>query len=379
MRIYIHFPFCRSKCPYCDFNSQVAGEEIRRQYLQAIIKELEMHRKVLAPSGFAGEEVLSIYCGGGTPSLYPPEALGRVLEGCKELFKVSAQCEISVEVNPSTWSEAELERAAVLGFNRISIGAQSFHDEMLRVLGRTYKAEEAAAAVEHSLRLAGTAVNVDLIYGIPGQTMKIWKETVRMALQFRPHHLSLYALTAHENTPLGREIMGGSLVLPEDSLVAEMYELACGWLREAGYLHYEISNFALPGWECKHNYAYWERSPYLGVGASAHSLMGERLRWKNCDDVDRYLEAIREDRLPLAEAEILSEEEVWEERVLLALRTSEGVDRCVLGENTDMDKLEEDIVLFEELGLVWSGEEKLGFTEKGMMVSDALLYRLMAG
>ena len=270
--LYVHIPFCTAKCTYCDFNSYAGQDSLMAPYAQALASEAALW----APH-VAGRPVETIFFGGGTPSLLPIEHMATIVAALRERFDLAPNAEMTLEANPGTIDLAHLEALRGLGFNRISFGVQSFHDEELRQLERIHDAREVKAAYRWA-RAAGFAnVSLDLIYGLAGQTMASWQTNVMTALALAPDHLSLYALTVEEGTPLARDIGRGRSPGPDLDLQADMFEWNRDRLAEAGFRHYEVSNYARPGRECRHNLVYWHNGDWLGLGAGAHShLFGER-------------------------------------------------------------------------------------------------------
>lgn len=265
--LYIHVPFCRQKCAYCDFSSYAGLEELFEPYVDAVVRDME--RAAAVP-------VRSVYVGGGTPSVLPVALVGRLLAGARRAFHVDAGAEVSVEANPGTVSAAGLAALRALGVNRLSLGVQSLDDGELRLLGRIHTAAEARTALREVREAGFDNVSLDFIFGLPGQPLGSWQATLDRALDLGADHLSLYALTLEECTPLAQAVAAGDLPEPDPDLAADMYELAQERLAAAGYAHYEISNWARPGRECRHNLGYWRNEPYLGVGAGAHSWLGGR-------------------------------------------------------------------------------------------------------
>ncbi|MGH2469196.1 MAG: radical SAM family heme chaperone HemW, partial [Chloroflexota bacterium] len=264
LAIYLHIPFCRTKCSYCDFNTYAGLEHQVPRYVQALCAEVRR-----CPAGAA---VATLNFGGGTPSLLAPSQLAAIIGTCRDHFRLTADAEISLEANPDDASESYFAAIRALGVNRLSFGAQSFHASELRMLTRRHTAEATLKALAMA-RSAGLGnINLDLMYGLPGQTLAAWRENLEVALASRPEHLSLYALTVHEGLPLAAGIAQGSFPTPDDDLAAEMYELAERMAASAGYAQYEISNWSLGGnFPCRHNLAYWRNTGYLGLGAGAHS------------------------------------------------------------------------------------------------------------
>jgi oxygen-independent coproporphyrinogen III oxidase len=280
--IYVHFPFCLSICPYCDFDRQATGFDRVDTYLAAVQREMEQYH--------ASEEVHSIFFGGGTPSLMRPAQVASVLSAIGTTWSVRADAEVTLECNPG---DADLEKLAAFrqaGVNRLSIGVQSLDDRYLELLGRRHSAETARQAAAWA-RTAGFAFNLDFMFGLPGQSLDHWDGTLRQAVQEEPDHLSCYLLTVDERVPLGRDVIRGRLSLPEDDDLAAMYDLTRERLADAGYQQYEISNWAQPGRACRHNLTYWRDQAWIGLGAGAASSYAGR-RWKNSPALERYIGSV---------------------------------------------------------------------------------------
>lgn len=315
--LYIHIPFCRSRCTYCAFNTYAGLKGLIPAYAEALCTEIRAAPSVPAHT---------IYFGGGTPSLLPPHTLARILHCLRDHFPLPPDAEVTLEANPGTVDRAYLRAARELGVNRLSLGVQSVHPDELRLLGRRHTWEEAVAAVE-AARAAGLEnVNLDLIYGLPGQALSGWQETLEAALSLEPDHLSLYALTLEEGTPLQERVAQGELPPPDDDAAAEMYEWAEARLARAGYIHYELSNWARSERHfCRHNLTYWYNEMYLGMGAGASSWWGGR-RWTNVRHPEEYIRR-------LAAGGPVAEEEVEEiplqlemgETMMMGLRLVAGV------------------------------------------------------
>ena len=368
MRLYLHWPFCISRCSYCDFNTRVAGGKVMREYREALSAEL--HTWSLMVSGVESP-LRSLYVGGGTPSTMSGEEVAELVSEAAGLFGLSDGAEVTVEVNPATWSYRDFVHARAGGVNRFSIGVQSTHDRTLHLLGRAHDAGEAMQAVENALRCGAHSVSVDLMYGLPYGDGGSLRRSLREVLELRPHHLSLYALTLAHRSPLAARIAGGEVVPAEEEGVVEEYTQACSQLRAAGYGRYEISNFCIPGHHSRHNLAYWNREEYLGVGAGAHSLLG-KCRFSNATSVLSYIKGLRGGNMAVQEAEMLTEQEEREERIMLGLRTSRGVARPLMGGAED--RMEE----LEEGGLLTTGGGRVRLTTRGILVSNEVIARLLA-
>ncbi|RPJ86012.1 MAG: radical SAM family heme chaperone HemW, partial [Acidobacteria bacterium] len=279
--IYVHIPFCVRKCPYCDFVTAPGNREERVSYLDALQSEIRA-------SEWRGYQARTIYFGGGTPSELGPPDLQRVIETVQDVFGVPSGAECSIECNPGTLSKSKLARMRSMGFNRLSLGVQSFSDRFLRSLGRIHTSAEASEAYQLIRSARFDNVNLDLIFGLPGQTLEDWHKDLREALDLRPEHLSLYGLTIEPETEFGRLKQRGQFEEVDEELAASMYETAVDLCAGAGYVQYEISNFALPGKECRHNLIYWHNEDYLGFGVSAASYVGG-VRWSNVKDRAGYV------------------------------------------------------------------------------------------
>ncbi|MHB8807511.1 MAG: radical SAM family heme chaperone HemW [Anaerolineaceae bacterium] len=288
--VYIHFPFCKSRCQYCDFNTSAGLEAFITDYCLNLVKEIQINGRIFQKE----YSIRSIYLGGGTPSYLPAVCIQDVVQAIQDTFSVSSEAEISMEANPAdiTQSNAAIWRAA--GVNRLSIGMQSAQDGELKMLGRRHCFKDVVQAVD-IIRNAGiTNFNLDLMFGLPHQTMHTWQDSVTKALDLTPTHLSLYALTVEESTPLAADIQTGILPTPDDDLAAEMYEWIMDFLAEQGFEQYEISNWAKKDgidYRCQHNLLYWRNQDYFGFGAAAHSHVGDQ-RWANGTRVPEYIQTL---------------------------------------------------------------------------------------
>ena len=315
--IYIHIPFCRSRCIYCDFYSTTLGRDTMLSYAHALEQEIQHRRQYIK-----GTRVHTLYIGGGTPSLLPPEALQRIFSSVSECFSLDADAEVTIEANPDDVTPAWMESIRQTPVNRISMGAQTFSDRLLRFLGRRHTSRQTVNAVQTCKEAGITNISLDLIYGLPGQTMHDWQSDVGQALSLGITHLSAYALSYEEGTPLDVMLRKGDIQEADEELSRQMYNHLIAATRQAGFLHYEISNFARPGFHSRHNSSYWQGIPYLGLGAGAHSYDGLRTRRANLSDIKSYIAA--KDDVP-HEEEILSDDERYDEFIMTRLRTSTGI------------------------------------------------------
>jgi oxygen-independent coproporphyrinogen III oxidase len=317
LALYVHFPFCLSICPYCDFDRQATGFNRIDVYLQAVERELALY-------AHTGERVHSIFFGGGTPSLMTPAQVEQILSAARRTFEVLPDAEITLECNPGDADLEKLRAFKALGANRLSFGIQSLDDPFLKLLGRRHDSLQARQAAAWA-REAGFHFNLDFMFGLPGQSLAHWQTTLAAAVDLAPDHLSCYLLTVDERVPMGRDVARGRLVLPVDDDLAEMYTTTRERLAEAGYEQYEISNWARPGQASRHNLTYWRDQAWIGVGAGAASAYGGR-RWKNTPVLERYIESVErgghaacvEDEQPDRPMQML-------DRLTLGLRLREGL------------------------------------------------------
>ena len=287
LSLYLHIPFCTVKCPYCDFNTYSRIEGLIPAYLDAFQREIRRWGSEVG----RGYQVQTIFFGGGTPSLLTEEQVCSLLETCHKSFLVAEDTEISLEANPETVTEDYMRGLLQAGVNRLSMGAQSFDEAELKWLGRTHGSETIIMAYEAARAAGFENISLDLIYGLTGQSASTWERTLRRAIQLRPDHLSLYALTIEEGTPFGRQAARGQLKQPDPDAAADMYLLAAEALEAEGYTHYEISNWEFGGHACRHNTTYWEDRQYLGFGPGAHSYFGG-YRFSDIRSPRKYIERL---------------------------------------------------------------------------------------
>lgn len=333
--IYIQVPFCQTKCTYCNFHTGVVASSRFSPYADAVVREIRRHKElyraagVKLPEGFESAAVDTVYIGGGTPSLLEPELLQGMMEAIRETFATDLS-EVTLEADPETVEAGKAAAWVRAGINRVSFGVQSFSDRELVAAGRMHRKADIYRAVP-ILREAGIRnISFDLIAGLPFQTKESWEESLGELGKLAPEHVSVYLLEVDEGSRLGLEILQSGTrysagAVPSDDLMAEFYETACAYLRDAGYHHYEISNWAKPEFESKHNLRYWRREPYLGFGAGAHSFSGAQ-RWANAHDAAEYAGAIQAGRLQAEQLEAVTRESALEEELFLGLRQLDGID-----------------------------------------------------
>lgn len=360
--LYVHVPFCQSKCPYCDFYS-LTSAELLPAYLEALRREVLFYKD--SCSRFD-----SLYLGGGTPSLLDGAPLGALVQILRRHCHFAADTEFTLEANPEDVTPEKLRLWRDLGVNRLSLGAQSLDDQQLRFLKRRHTAAQTRRALARA-RAAGFAnLGLDLIYGLPGQSPEAWRRDLEEALHFAPEHLSCYLLTAAPGTPLSRQAARRAFVLADEETQRTLFLSTCEFLEGRGYLQYEVSNFAR-GEEhlCRHNRKYWQRLPYLGLGPAAHSFRDGR-RWWNHRDLKRYCRDLEAGRAPIAGREILTPEQIRLETLYLGFRTREGVPLEVIRGHRRGPEL---LAKLEEEGLaVRLDGSRLQATPRGLVVADRL-------
>jgi len=377
--LYLHIPFCHTRCHYCDFNTYAGLLPLREPYVRALLTEIALVGvQAQSPDGQL-RRVRTIFFGGGTPSLLTVAQIQRLLTGCSAAFAIDADAEITLEANPGTLNPQQLVGLRAAGVNRLSMGAQSFDAKLLHTLGRIHTPEEIVQAV-HSARSAGfTSINIDFMFGLPGQTMDHWRETLEQALALRPEHLSLYSLIVEEGTPFYRWAHEGQITPADEDLCADMYELADEYLCSAGYVNYEISNWSLPGHHSRHNLTYWQNLPYIGMGAGAYSSFAGQ-RFSNERDPALYIQRLKAHELPIVEREQIERVQAMTETAFLALRTAIGLHLPTFAARfTESfaqfvgDRLE----LVTEAGLLELQDGWLRLSARGRLLGNEVFIRLL--
>ncbi len=365
--LYIHVPFCLSKCGYCSFYS-VASPALIPEFVKAVSREMAFYKKSF-------QSFDTIYLGGGTPSLLSIQQIDDILKSANDHFNIDRQTETTMEVNPGDGSAEYFQQLRKRGINRLNIGIQSFNDSLLKFLGRRHSAKEAGAAMDAARQAGFDNIGIDLIYGVYGQDMKTWKETLSKALSFLPEHLSCYQLSLDEKTPLYEQYGKESLQLPAENEALDFFMTTSKILTDAGYIHYEVSNFARSEALCsRHNMKYWRHIPYLGLGPAAHSFC-DRRRWWNKADVNAYIRIIFEGKTPVLQSEELSAEQLALEALFLGLRTKDGIDLDEYQIRYGVDLLTQKKQILrklEEDKLVEIKDGCLRPTLSGMAVADSL-------
>lgn len=323
LSLYIHWPFCVSKCPYCDFNSHVQDTIDIDSFKAAYLKDITEHRKIVGH-----REVQSLFFGGGTPSLMPPSLVGYIIEEISRAFHVSSECEISLEANPNSSESAKFLEFKQVGINRLSLGVQSLRDDDLKFLGRPHSAQEALEALKIAKKVFNN-YSFDLIYARPHQTLALWKSELEEVLDFVGNHLSLYQLTIEEGTPFFTRFHRGEFSLPDESTSVEMYEETRHILSRKGLKLYEVSNFAQPGKECKHNMTYWTYGDFIGIGPGAHGrleIKGQgKIKTRHHRAPKKWLEQMASPKFGFKEKSTVSQKEQFHEMIMMGLRLTQGI------------------------------------------------------
>lgn len=368
--LYIHIPFCVKKCEYCDFLSWNAGEEERQQYVAALLSEIESYREFAK-----GYRVSTIFIGGGTPSVLLPKQMEDILQKIYEIFELERRPEITIEVNPGTVDEEKLQCYKENGVNRLSMGLQSVKDEKLRLLGRIHTYQEFVESYELARKAGFDNISIDLISSVPGQTLQEWKEELETAAAQNPEHISVYQLIIEEGTPFYEKYAEHPELLPDEETSREIYLWTGKFLKEAGYEQYEISNYAKPGKESRHNLKYWKRGDYLGLGLGAASMV-RNIRMSNTKDMRTYLERCDKPKTMREDVQFLEEPRQMEEFMFLGLRKTRGVSKKefkrIFGREMDM-VYEKALHKCLENGMLLEHKDRIFLSEEGTLLSNMVL------
>ena len=382
--IYIQVPFCQTKCTYCNFHTGVVRAEKYAPYAEAVRVEIENRKTLYAAAGLSlkgleGGLVDTVYFGGGTPSLLDPKHLAAIVAAIRSSFACELQ-EVTLEADPETVTREKASAWAESGINRVSFGVQSFSDLELKSSGRMHRRENVYRAAP-ILRAAGIQnLSFDLIIGLPHQTPESWRNSLEELIALNPEHVSIYLLEVDEGSRLGRELISlgtkySAPAVPSDEQMADSYELAQGRLAAAGYEHYEISNWAKPGFASRHNLKYWRREPYLGFGAGAHSFSGTT-RWANAHDAAQYVAEIEAGRLPTEQLELVTPEQANEEEVFLGLRQLAGIDLRRLSKDR-VEALRSKLLALESAGLIERDGNVVRLAPKKLSISNEVFVELL--
>lgn len=372
--LYIHIPFCAHACPYCDFSFELLRGGRAQSFLHALFVELDHHAAVWQDTVFD-----TVFFGGGTPTCLTTTDLVRVFERLHARVRIAGDAEVTVEANPETVTDEKLAALRAQAVNRISLGVQSFQTHSLRRLGRHHSAARAIRAVEQIRNAGFSNLNIDLMFGAPEQSMDDWMDSLDTAVEIGPEHLSIYGLTIEAGTPFGRLAEAGRLPLPPEETALAMYDAAIDRLAGRGYRHYEVSNFAHPGAECRHNLTYWTGGDYLGLGPSAHSHIAGR-RFANARDLGTYLQLVETRGHAVETDERLDREQRINEAILLGLRMIDGLDVRAFVARFGVaayDARLPAIAVMRDAGLVEQTPGRLRLTRRGLAVADTVCMELM--
>ncbi|MEE4311084.1 MAG: radical SAM family heme chaperone HemW [candidate division KSB1 bacterium] len=376
--LYIHIPFCIRKCSYCDFYSVKADDFNITQFLNMLTNEMRLYSENSSIKDFGFR---TLYIGGGTPSVLSSRQIASLLDKLRDSFRLSENAEITIEVNPETVDLNRLTEYRETGINRVSIGVQSFIDDDLRVLKRIHNAATAVKCVELAHLAGFENISLDLMYAIPGQTLERWLRNIDMAVALSPNHVSFYGLTIEDGTLIQKQLRQGRYSGIAEDVEREMYLQGVDKLGKSNIRRYEVSNAALPGYECIHNAMYWDGSPYLGLGPSAHSFWNNQRQW-NTSSIDTYCTVLQKSKLPVQNRETLSIEQQIMESIMLGLRREAGVDMDAFRRRFNIDFAEHcrntiELLMAYEEPLIHIDGHQLKLTPRGFVLYDEILYKFV--
>ncbi|HET8907876.1 MAG TPA: radical SAM family heme chaperone HemW [Ktedonobacterales bacterium] len=389
--LYLHVPFCHTRCHYCDFNTYAGMLGHRESYVAALAQEIQLAGMRARQSNGSPRRCRTVFFGGGTPSLLSPEQVDSLLHATRQAFALDDAAEITLEANPGTLEYGRLDALRAVGVNRLSMGAQSFDPDLLRWMGRIHAPEEIETAFAAARKAGFTSINLDFIFALPGQSLATWAETLERAIDLGPEHLSLYSLIVEEGTPLFSWVREGTVHPADDDAAADMYEHAMTRLAAAGYGQYEISNWARAGHECRHNLTYWGNLPYIGLGAGAHSYFGGH-RFAEERPIARYISRVRQsvaegnttaDMLPagaIAEDEAIPPELEMAETAMVGLRLNAGISRSRFAARygrTFEQVFDERLADVREVRLIETAGDYIRLTEHGRLLGNEVFARLL--
>ncbi len=371
--LYIHIPFCDHKCIYCDFYSIITNDNIQN-FLSSLKTEVEFYSQQYSSE----REIISVFFGGGTPSLMTPDYIAVIIDSIRKNFSLRNDAEITLETNPGTVSKEKLFDFRKSGINRISIGIQSFDEDDLKFLTRIHNKQTAIDTVYNSVDAGFENINIDLIFNLPGQTKEKWKLNLEQAVSLPIKHISAYSLILERGTILNKMVLDGDVKIQDEDYDAELYEMTIDFLSNKGFIQYEVSNFAKAGYECTHNKAYWEYKDYIGFGPSAHSFVNGK-RWWNYSSLKRYISEVSEKQNAMMNYEILNKEQMRDEYIMLALR-SNGLnlnEYINLFGSEWLDKHAKEFELLKERNLIEVNHNKIKLTSKGYAICDEILSKIL--
>lgn len=372
--LYIHIPFCQKKCYYCDFNSYSGRQHLIKDYVEALKKEILIYKSVLN-----NYRISTIFFGGGTPSILEGDQIADIMDTIKKHYDVEDSAEISVEANPGTLNYNKLKRYYSSGINRLSMGLQACQNTLLKTLGRIHNFEDYLRNVEEARGIGFLNINTDLMFSLPGQSEDDLKKCLEKIVLLDIPHISAYSLIVEEGTPFNDWVKDKTIVLPDEETQLEMYHSTIEYLKEKGYEHYEISNFARPGFQCKHNMVYWHNKQYIGLGAGSHSYFNKE-RFSNVNDIEEYTHLVEDGKIPLENRIGLSIKDEISETMFLGLRLMEGISVKKFIERFKVSPFQiykKQIKKFSAQGLLEYDEASIKLTQKGIDISNVVFQELL--
>ena len=372
--LYIHIPFCQKKCYYCDFNSYSGKQHLIKEYIEALRNEMKMYKHVLD-----GYKISTIFFGGGTPSILEGDQIAIIMDTIGKYYDIEKDAEITIEANPGTLNYDKLKKYYTAGINRLSIGLQACRDSLLKTLGRIHSFEDYSKNLREAGRAGFTNINTDLMFSLPEQSEKDLEECLEEVVSLGIPHISAYSLIVEEGTPFNGWAKDKTIILPDEEMQLKMYHNTIGYLKGRGYIHYEISNFARPGFQCKHNMTYWCNRPYIGLGAGSHSYFNKK-RFSNVDSIEKYMDLVRDKKIPIGNEMDVSIKDEISETMFLGLRLTEGVS---IGEfigrfNISPFKIyKEQIKKFSAQGLLEYNRENIKLTQRGIDLSNIVFQEML--
>ena len=365
--IYIHIPFCKTKCIYCDFYSVTKRDDSIENFVDCMVKEIRLNETRLKDTTYD-----TIFFGGGTPSVLTENQLGKILNALYKFYNIDEDAEVTLECNPGEITFEKLSHFRKIGINRLSIGFQSFSEKNLKFLGRLHSSEQSISTFNHARKAGFDNINIDLIYDIPKQKLKEWKNDLFLGTSLEPEHISAYSLTVEKNTALHSMVKNKTVIMPSEEVDKKMFLNTINYLEQKNYMHYEISNFSKKNKKCKHNLHYWRLEPYLAFGPGAHGFDGIK-RWWNKKSIDYYLNKLENNELPIESEEILSPKDAFNETIMNGLRLIEGAKIKKLNSYLDMDIKEHLEPYMEKWPYINNNGKNLTVKKEGLLFTDEII------
>jgi len=365
--IYLHIPFCKTKCIYCDFYSVTKRDDSIEKFVSCLIKEIELNKDKLSNFKFD-----TIFLGGGTPSVLTEKQLEKILNALNKFYDLDKNIEVTLECNPGEINYEKLKYFRQIGVNRLSIGFQSFNEKILKFLGRLHSSEQSISTFNHARKAGFDNINIDLIYDVPKQKVKDWKNDLFLGTSLEPEHISAYSLTVEKNTALHSMVKNKTVLMPSEEIDKKMFLETIDYLENKNFIHYEISNFSKKNKECKHNLHYWRLDPYLAFGPGAHGFDGIK-RWWNKKSIDYYLNKLERNVLPIESEEILSKKDSFNETIMNGLRLIEGAKIEKLDSYLDADIIKHLEPYIKKWPYIHNNGEKLTLKKEGLLFADEII------